>query len=210
MFHIHDQDGVHAKFSQTLGHCVYETDIRRLTSGESSPAKLNGTWSTIWQWVPRVFFMPQISPAGDCSKWQPQNYSGSRQKMSEEKLKKTLSLTKRPRRDQLARQKMCRQWPHKVEKKPTVPLSALDTNSVLSSLRNYRMWSTEAYTGHLEYFISFNGSNILPGESSAHPALTTHGWQTLLTEAVWLAQVGKFLSGRNGTREQVHQSLIPH
>lgn len=95
-------------------------------------------------------------------------------------------------------------------KKPTVPLSALDTNSVLSSLRNYRMWSTEAYTGHLEYFISFNGSNILPGEASSHPSLTTQGWQTLLTEAVWLAQVGKFISGRNGAREQVHLSLIPH
>ena len=32
-----------SKYSQTLGHCVYETDIRRLTSGESSPAKLDGT-----------------------------------------------------------------------------------------------------------------------------------------------------------------------
>ena len=141
----------------------------------------------------------------------PETTVGVDKKCQKKSWKKLSSLTKRPRRDQLARQKMCRQWPVKQSgKKPTVPLSALDTNSVLSSLRNYRMWSTEAYTGHLEYFISFNGSNILPGESSAHPALTTHGWQTLLTEAVWLAQVGKFLSGRNGTREQVHLSLIPH
>ena len=33
----------YGKYSQALGHCVYEPDIGRLTSGESSPAELDGT-----------------------------------------------------------------------------------------------------------------------------------------------------------------------
>lgn len=37
--------------------------------------------------------MSQISPTGNCRKWQPQNYNGNRQKLSEEK-----SLTKRSRK----------------------------------------------------------------------------------------------------------------
>lgn len=90
--------------------------------------------------------------------------------------RKICSLAKRPGKGQIGKRKKLVDSNQPIQwKRVTAPLSVLNANSLLSSLRNDHMWSIKIHTRQPKYCTSLKTHNIPPRQSSSHLAFTPQG-----------------------------------